>query len=213
MAHFLAMNESRFRFSHDHAFLSVIGIESFLLNMSTTGSIRMLDGRPVWYHKAMDYIYRPKEFENYSLLDFFENYTSVRCNEATKTGQVAFTFLTGHAFQTSHCIVNRERAVIATFPWNWLRSTFDFAESLLQYTAVNAKDYNEREEYCRRFLMLFKPFRLLSDFLDDADSYQMAFRCIANNEGFTDEIEEYANNIQDIHNSLRVEMPINILKT
>ena len=211
MAHFLALHESRFRFSHDSAFMPVIGIESYLLEQSTTGTVRMINGIAIWYHKAMDYVLRPKELEHMSLLQFFQDVKTIRMAEATKANMEFFSFAEGHVFQHSYCIVYREKSCIATFPWNWLGSTSEFEMSLMESVQTTHKDYAEREEYCRRFLMLFVAFRSLKDLLQNQSSYQNAFATLVVINGISDDVIKFANNIQDIHNSLRVEMPPNML--
>jgi hypothetical protein len=211
MAHFLALHESRFRFSHHSTFLPIIGIESYLLGQNTTGTVRIINGNAQWYHKAMDYVLRPKEFEQYSLLSFFQKMKTIATAEAQKTNVECFSFEEGHVFQHSHCIVYREKACIASFPWNWLGDTSKFEFSLMKTVSTTHMDYERREEYCRRFMMLFIHFRALKDIMENATSYQSAFLSLMASTRISENIVTFANNIQDIHNSLRVDMPPNIL--
>jgi hypothetical protein len=72
-------------------------------------------------------------------------------------------------------------------------------------------EYGRREEYYHRFMMLFIPFRALKDNMEDASSYQSAFLALVVSNRISENIATFANNIQDIHNSLRVDMPPNML--
>jgi hypothetical protein len=173
--------------------------------------VRMINGNAVWYHKAMDYVLRPKEFNDFSLLQFFQEVKTIRTAEAEKTNMEFFAFAEGHAFQHSHCIVYREKTCIASFPWNWLGSTAEFETSLMENVPATHKDYAGREEYCRRFSMLFTPFRALKDLMKDDISYQNAFFALILSNCLSQDTVTFANNIQDIHNSLRVDMPTNML--
>jgi hypothetical protein len=175
MAHFLALNESRFWFSHKNIYLPVIAIESYLQNADTTGTFRMVGGKPTWYHRGMDYIYRPKEMEKLSLLDFSERTKSITYAQAKSEGRETFQFTKDHPFQKSYCVMNRDQQCIASFPWTWLQSTAKWTQSSRTNISTSHKDFKIREEYCRRFMMLFMPFRSMDDFLENTDNYHSAF--------------------------------------
>jgi len=211
MAHFLALHESRFRFSHDSHHLPVIGIENYLLGQNTTGTIRMKNGRPVWYHQAMDYIFRPQEMEHLNMLEYCQQTETKWTSDVEKRGIEFFEFTEGHTFRESHCIVYRTRACVASFPWNWLGSTAEFEIPLTQYVAPTHKDYSNREEYCRKFLILFIPFRELQDLKQGFATCQEFLQSLISLNQITDDVKRFANNIQDIHNSIRVSMPTNML--
>ena len=212
MAHFLSLHGSRFRFLHHSNFLPVIGIESYLLGENTTGIVRTIAGKSAWYHKAMDYVFRPHELETMSLLNFFQQVKSMRNAETKKQGiEETFEFDEAHPFKNAYSIVYREKECVAIFPWNWIGSTSEFQDSLIKNIHHSHKEYAKREEYCRRFLMLFIPFRSLNDLLDNRSSYQEAFQAKVWSNGIDEDVKNFANNIQDIHNSLRVDMPVNML--
>jgi hypothetical protein len=211
MAHFLALHESRFRFSHDSHHLPVIGIENYLLGRNTTGTMRMKNGKAVWYHQAMDYIFRPNEMEHHNLLQYFQEMETKWKSEVAKHGIEFFEFTEGHTFRESYCIVYRIRSCVASFPWNWIGSTAEFEIPLTKSVPQTHKDYSSREDYCRRFLMLFKPFRQLQELKQGMDTFQASFKCLVSMEQIPDDVKTFANNIQDIHNSIRVSMPTNML--
>ena len=74
----------------------------------------------------------------------------------------------------------------------------------------NAKDYKKKEEYSKRFLILFCPLRL-SKSLDENGSYQKALRTALVENCITSKSKQIADNIQNIHNSLASAMPENVL--
>jgi hypothetical protein len=85
--------------------------------------------------------------------------------------------------------------------------------SLMENVPTTHNNYAGREKYCCRFSMLFIPFRSLKDLMEQVSSYQNAFLAlITSNRLSQDTVTLFGNNIQDIqHNSLRVDMPRNML--
>lgn len=211
MAHFLSLHESRFRFSHDYTFVPTIAMESFLLEKPTVGTVRRINGATVWHHSAMDYVHRPERLEDISFLNFYKLYKFMSIREARSICIEHFEYSSGHSLKQSHCIVKRERLCVATFPWNWLCSTSNFEKPLMEEVPTHHKDYISREEYCLRFLILFKPFRNLSCLLSSHSSFQSSFVSFVKSGQMSKSDEDVANNIQDIHNSIRVEMPQNLM--
>ena len=171
----------------------------------------MKNGKPVWYHQAMDYIYRDQQLEHLNMLRFCQEIETIWTSEAEKRGCEFFEFTEDHAFRESHCIVYRSKPCVASFPWNWLGNTSEFNSSLRHRVAPTHKDYSSREDYCRRFLMLFVPFRKLHHLKKNFNTFQEAFRDLEINNKFPSDVKRFANNIQDIHNSIRVSMPTNML--
>ena len=212
LAHYLALHESRFRFSHDTCRIPVIGIENYLLHENTKGTLRMRDGVPTWHHKALDYIFRPKECEDMSLLNFHKMVFS-KPKHKLEGDEEHFDFTDNHAFCETHTIVYHPRPCVATFPWTFLCSTAKFKEPLTERVASTAVDFSDREEYCRRFLILFIPFRKLEDLKGNSETYQDAFRILEKSGGIPRKVISYANNIQDIHNSINVKLPQNMLSS
>ena len=212
MAHYLALHGSRFRFSHDSHHLAIVGIENYLLKKDTICIIRMVNGTPMRFHKAMDYIFRPKEMEGLNILQCCQQLESIFIKEAEKRQIEYFEFTEGHPFCKTHCIVYRANCKgVATFPWTWIGSTAEFENPLTTPVEAMHKDFEAREEYCRRFSILFIPFRDLKDLKKDFDSFQEAFASLVVSGHLTEEVTRFANNIQDLHNSIRVTLPKNML--
>jgi hypothetical protein len=214
MAHYLAIHNSRFRYSHDTANIPVIGCESFLMGKNTSVSVRNVEGTMKIYHRAMDYLYRGKAFKNMSMYDFYKKTDIILIKQAQKLDVETFELMEPHCLRFSHAIVYCNNERVPVFPWNWLGSTCQFENSLMHNCETIAWDYQIREDYCRRFLMLFEPFESFDDILQHNETYQDAFRRIAQSEeGFSETVMDVANNIQDICNSMRVELPKNLLSS
>ena len=212
MAHYLALHESRFRYSHDTNNCPVIGIENFLLQETTKGTMRMRNGEPIWHHKAMDYIFRNNKFEEMSIFEYFKRVSSKRKYDAKKDGdKQLFDFTEKHPFHDTYTTVMHPIPCVAVFPWTWLGSTVQFQHPLTTKIGPTDTDFPEREQYCRRFLMLFIPFRSLEDLKYTMETFQDAFKFLEESDSIPKNVKEVANNIQDIHNSMNVTLPKNML--
>ena len=107
-------------------------------------------------------------------------------------------------------VVYRKTPAVPVLPWNWLKSTSEFETSLLSEIDETAKDYKIKEEYAKRFMILFCPLRLETS-LSKNGSYQAGLRSALAEMLITEEMQTIANNIQNIHNSLGSAMPENVL--
>jgi hypothetical protein len=83
-----------------------------------------------------------------------------------------------------------------------LPATQHFATSLEHAVDATNSSFLDREKYCKRFLILFKPFRTLADIIGTNDTYQEAFAEAIREKIISPDSIEISNNIQAIHNSL-----------
>jgi hypothetical protein len=212
MAHYLALHDSRFRYSHGHTQLPVFGMENYVLEQATLMTFRNVDGRQVPFHKSMDYLFRPTEQEALCAYEFAADTETMTIANADKAGREERYYLQeGHPLAQTHCVVYREKTCVPIFPWNWLESTRNFAQPLRDTVDETHAEYKQRESYCLRFLMMFYPFRTIDDMKTDSGSYQALFarQMEANNISLA--MTTIADNIQNIHNSLHSTMPVNLL--
>ena len=70
MAHYLALEGSRFQYSHDHCYLPVHIMENMLEDKPVLMKFRSVNGRQVPYNHAMAYLHRPKEMEDMCSYEF-----------------------------------------------------------------------------------------------------------------------------------------------
>lgn len=213
MAHYLALKKSRFRFLHSSVSIPVTNTDSWLLDEASSGTFRSVGGKPVWTHKAMNYLYRPADLQQWTFFEFFQKTEVMPIALAEKKYAKVHRFTPEHPLFSCYAIAEMPDFLIGYFPWHWLGSTSDFGGSLLDPALPDKSStfFKKREIYCRRFLTLFKPFQEFKEILGGHATYQEAFRAFA--PSIKPAMKDYANNIQDIHNSLRVEMPLDELSS
>ena len=211
MAHFMAKNGSRFRYSHDLCFVSVHAMDSLLQNNDMQMGFRKVDGKQVHFHAVMNYYYRPTAFEHYCLYEFYSKMKFILRTEADETRQECFEFTTSHPLHSTTVVVYREHPCIPVFPSSWLGSTKGFVTSLMNEGADESNpDYEQKEVYAYKFMILFMSFRSVADFTLEG-SYQRQWKAAFDHEAFSDAMIEIAENIQTIHNSLDASLTPNFL--
>ena len=210
MAHHMALHGSRFRYSHDHAFLPAHGLlqmhddEKMIMRFRNTGT------KQVAFHAAMNYMYRPLEFRRMCCFRFCRELMVTTKAQAKKQVAETYDFVEEHPFSSSDCIIYRDKHCVPVVTWNWLGSTSGFKSSLLSPINKAHSDYGAKETHAKRFLILFFPHDS-SDSLQIEGSYQAMFQKAMRDNIIEPEMLEIAENIQTIHNSLNSAMPENIL--
>jgi hypothetical protein len=211
----MAKNNSRFMYSHDTAFMPVHGAEKMLANEPMIMRFRNRDGTQVAYHNAMDYLHRPKDFEDLPMYVYYRDMEFTTEKNAERRGYVSeeiFMYPESHPFHKTDAVVYRKRPCVPVFGWTWMGKTKQFLSSLLTEARETDLDYKAKEEYAKKFMIAFMPFRTGTD-LKENGSYSAAFRTAHSAGAFSDEMIEIANNIQDIQNSIEAGMPENPLTT
>lgn len=210
MAHYNAINESRFTYSHEDSYLPVHALENLMKDKKIIMRFRFLNGKQVTFHKAHNYLYRPKPMEHMGLYFFYEETEFINIRKAKGDNTEYFEYTEQHLFRGVEGVVYRKTKAIPCFAWNWLGSTKSFLTSLLHPTDVNESDHQRKQEYAFRFMLLFLPFRSREDFETDG-CYQNAFQRAYNESRITEDMIQIAENIQTIHNSLASDIPPNTL--
>jgi hypothetical protein len=208
MAHYITLYGSRFRRSHDHSFLPSFGLDSMLRGDNMTMTFKTIGGEQKATHRCMDYIYRPVDFEDMSAYEF---YSSIKVDYKNKLDkdQESFDLSDGHPMQNAKLAVYRDKEAVPVFGWSWLPRT-DGLGSLLEEVSTNHVLWEQRELYCRKFLILFYPYRTNEDLLaGQYPNHQEKFRQVI--PFIPKDLIEVANNIQNISNSLNSSMPGNLL--
>ena len=176
MAHYNAINESRFKFSHNYSYLPVHGLEGILKKQNVQMKFRNLNGKQVTFHKAYNYLYRPTQMEDMPLYKYYSDTKFIKMSQARKLGIEHFKYTEKHLFRQYEAVMFRKTPAVPSFPWNWLGSTKSFLTSLLHPTDKDATDHHKKEEYAFRFMLLFVPFRSVEDLKSDDGLYQNAFQ-------------------------------------
>ena len=212
MAHYNAINGSRFRYSHDHAYLPLFGLEGILKGTHITMQMRNFHGKQVGFHRAFNYLYRPMGMEELPLYAFYEETKFIKISEAKKLAIEFFEYTEDHLFHRIEAVVYRTTNAVPTFAWNWLSSTRSFLTSILHPVDKDASDHDKKEEYAFRFLILFVAFRTRED-LETEDCYQSTLQKAYREGRINEEMIQIAENIQTLHNSLASEIVENSLSS
>jgi hypothetical protein len=112
MARYLAIFGSRFRFSHNYAFMTVHALEAILKGTSITMQMRNLHGKKVDFHKAFNYLYRPIEMEEMSLYAYYCETKFIMISEAKKLAIEYFDCTEQHLFHRIEAVVYRPTAAV-----------------------------------------------------------------------------------------------------
>lgn len=215
MAHYLAMHGSRFRYSHNNMYFPVNGIENFIHGVQTIMRYKSDGKKRVPFHRCMNYIYRPDQLGYMCTYEFFSQVITTpikKGKSALKTADTGdMTYTQEHPFHTSMECDYYDSPVIPYFPWNFLPSTIGFKTSL--HSSIRNEedeDYRQKEEYCKRFLLLFLPFRKKEDLVENG-SYTRRMQTALSSKEIDKAMVQVAENIQRIHNSLNSAMVENIL--
>ena len=198
MAHYLALNHSRFRFSHDINRLPAHHIEKMIFDQDMVTNFQIVNGKQVPYNSAMNYLFRPLEMNHMCSYEFYAHTTVTSIYQASQDGIEMFLFTDEHPLHTRKCVIYRDRTAVPVFPWNFLPSTKEMGGPL--NIAYEEQDYffQAREQYCLRFLILFYPFR--SSPKEAMATFQHQFISVRSD--VPADLIGVANNIQNIYNSL-----------
>ena len=213
MAHYVALKGTRFHRSHKPSFIPVQGFESTLQDKPMIMNFKHIEGEYKAYHKSMDYIHRPVEFEDMCSYILYEIIEIVE-KRFVNSDQEFFHLHEKHPLHKSKVAIYREVPAVPVFGWSWLPSTKDLG-SLFDWVPTSHHTWDKRERYCLRFLLLFHPFRSM----DDLKSIQQNQQPVLSHQNKFREalpmidpaLIKVANNIQNITNSMNSKMPDNLL--
>jgi hypothetical protein len=136
--------------------------------------------------------------------------------EAEKTNTPFFEFTEDHPFHSTDAVVYRiqkgKQDCVPVFSWSFIGSTRGFERSMMENVSLTDPQYQKKEEYAQRFMIVFLPFRKKEDLIEDG-SFQRAFQTAYKEGKFSDEMIAIANNIQAIQNSIESGIPENGLSS
>jgi hypothetical protein len=214
MAHYMAKNMSRFRYSHDSFYMPAYGALQMMNDANMIMKFRKVGGKQVTFHQAMNYLYRPEEMENYSMYQFYQEMEFTSLAAADKKDGEAFHFTEDHPCRDHDAVMyrsaNGKENCVPVFSWKFIGSTKDFERNMLMPVEETDPQFRKKEEYAQRFMIVFLPFRTNED-LKLRGSYQRAFQNAYEEDLFSEEMLAIANNIQTIQNSIESGIPDNEL--
>jgi hypothetical protein len=127
-----------------------------------------------------------------------------------------FEFTTDHPFHefdaVNYRIQNKRQNCVPVFSWTFIGSTKGFERSMMEEVLLTDPQYRQKEEYAKRFMIVFLPFRTNEDLMEN-NSYQRKFQTAYKESRFAPEMIEIANNIQAIQNSIESAIPENCMSS
>jgi PIF1-like helicase/Helitron helicase-like domain at N-terminus len=207
MAAYLVRNHSRFKFSVNFKYIPVREVIHLITEDDARNSLKMAivghDTGCFLMNEAFHYLQRPqKNFEDYSLVDFFENFEIVRKGGDTENDDKEFFDFDdpdypGYAKQV---IKKRKEKVTAQFPHWIFPDACSFGMNILKNTTYPVN--TSVENYCRAVLVLFHPMRSIEDITIEGSFYKK-FRYFFHQGGHP-RVQEILSNIQMFYNSTRL---------
>ena len=205
MAAYLVRNQSRFRCSHKFKYVPIreiidlmIGTNDENVNMSITSD----EQGCFLTNDSLHYLHRPNKLNDVCLFDFCEQFETIRSDKPHQSKPNDGTYCIddiehpGHGRQKCR---ERSEKVLPQFSHWALPDASSFGGSLWEISyPVNTSV----EKYCQAVLVLFHPFRELSD-LTIRNSYFLKFRNVY--KGYVPcDVRNILTNVQMFYNSMRM---------
>ena len=205
MAHYIALNKSRYKFSHERNYLPIKNLSKYLRGEPCFMHLSVdSDNKRTAFCSAMNYVYRPIEFEKkcaYWFWSWLEVMTITEANRRKVPKKEQYAFIGDHPQKTKKVAVKRTKRFIPKIDWNFFGDAKKLSEPMTKpprhnrYSTVPEYD----EEHCRKFMVAFMPFRKESD-IKTMDSYKRMF-IREHSKGTFSEFIHVSQNIQNIRNS------------
>jgi AAA domain len=205
MAALIVRNGSRFKCSHKFKYVPIREMVNYL-NASSADNLRSSvmphDTGCFLTNDALSYIFRPSDLEEITLLDFNEQYETVRTNSFTdcdpNEGTYELDDVEHPGYGKQYCQKRKEKRLAQFSHWS-IPDTSTFGGNVwsLQFP-VNASV----ERWCQTVLILFYPFRHIDD-LTTRNSYFLKFRSVFH-DGMPTRVKHILSNVQMFYNSMRM---------
>jgi hypothetical protein len=167
MGSYLTRNKSRFIFSHKTVWCPLRDIKALLKGQEADATISYHCQTPFFQCAALHYLCRPLELEDSSAFDFFSAYEVIRRTSTTEAGLLQFhngyfrhpSFRTRSNTFIQGVRIRKQQHLIKLFQYDF-PDTAQFGGSLLD---TNITISETMETYCELVLLLFYPYRCLTD--------------------------------------------------
>jgi hypothetical protein len=167
LAHYIVRHGSRFRYSHDFAYIPVAQYENYFRNMEIWTPLQFAkEGRFAIGSNIINYLHRPQDLEDECNICFFINFKQARLSKKLKESGEFFSFLPTHPSKDTYCIIERENSdsILPEIPFCLLPDLSKvgpiFPEYNQQFTVAQ---HTIRERYAMFVCLLIFPFRVMSD--------------------------------------------------
>jgi hypothetical protein len=226
MARHIVMNEDRFTYSHTFRKIPLDGIRGLLFGEPVRMFMRQYGGKQVKFTYALNYTLRPAAMEGMSVYKYFATTTTMGRKAAEKLEY--FDYQEEHPLYGLEVVVYGEtvwgpgKQNVPSFSFAFLPDAKNLGGSILKpwdrkkrrrsgAPIASAKSKTKEcqqlsEAYALRFLVLFYPARTAEDLQRDGSALNQLDYSLSNGLISEDSLR-IANNIQNIHNSLRAGVP------
>jgi hypothetical protein len=232
MARHIVLNEDRFAYSHEFAKIPLDGIMGLLLGKPVRMFMRMYGGKQVKFTYAMNYTLRPNQMEGMCVYEYFATTTTMGRKAAEKLEY--FDYQEEHPLYGLEVVVyglvawKQGVQKVPSFSFSFLPDAKNLGGTILEPKAARIQNKKRkcggglvaappvrptteasaalREEYATRFLVLFHHSRTEEQTENRPSAVKRLQACLRRHEISEDSLR-IANNIQNIHNSLRSGVP------
>jgi len=209
MTSYLVRNGSRFKCSENFKCLPVREVIDLLSQRgnrdSASMSVMAHDSGCFLANEALHCLHRPRnKFEDFYLLDFFQEYEIARSSKPDDVDEVDGIFTIDDEGHPGHKKqITRRRKVLATTQFShWLfPDAASFGDDIMEMS-----DYpvpTSVEKHCRAVLVLHHPFRTLED-LTVEGSFHKKFKRLHQEFKVPAPVRERLANVQMFYNSMRL---------
>jgi hypothetical protein len=166
LAHYIVTHGSRFRFSHQFAYIPITQYERYFQNETISMTIRQNKTKFEFGSSIINYIKRPLATEASCNLHYFIYYKNAKLTQELKRNLDYYEYIDSHPFQKSQCVVDRLDSgnFIPEIPFCLLPdlakvgSIFD-----INHEQVSIAHNMIRERYAMFVCLLLFPFRTMDD--------------------------------------------------
>jgi hypothetical protein len=167
LAHYIVRHGSRFRYSHQFAYIPVAQYDHYFRNMEIWTPLQFAkEGRFAVGSNIINYLERSEELEDECNLNFFIEYKQTRLSKKLKDSGDFFAFLESHPSKDTFCMTHRENSdsYLPEIPFCLLPDLTKvgpiFPECDQQFSL---SQHLIRERYAMLVCLLIFPFRVLND--------------------------------------------------
>ena len=207
LARYIVTNGSRFKFSHKFAYIPIFDFHKYVLGQKIQGTLK-------WHRKTylerslvFDYVYQPKALNKVSLWDFVKHYMVVPITENNKLDVLPFK--DSHPCAKHFGVIEREISLVPDIPFGIIPDLANVGNILNDPSDMTHSQQYVRERYAAFIMILFYPFRTPEDVKQNG-SFMKAYQDILNKNSYVFNAA-IIQNIQNCHNALRVDRPVDPL--
>jgi hypothetical protein len=166
LAHYIVTHGSRFRFSHQFAYIPISQYERYFQNETILTPIRHINNKFEFGSRIINYIKRPLATETSCNLHYFIFYKNAKLTMELKRNLEYYPYIESHPSQDSQCVVDRLDSgnFIPEIPFCLLPDLAKVGSIFDINSGQMSMAHNViRERYAMFVCLLLFPFRSMDD--------------------------------------------------